>query len=644
MKENADRNRRANQMAELLAVLPDNYFRLDRHGTVLEYSIGLKPSLTVDPVAHIGCKMLDLMPPGVHEIYQENMKKHLDTREAVTWEYHVVLEGKRRDRESRFCPVEGSDDTIFVSRDITKRRQAEQQRAVAEVRLGRIITSLPGAVLSRRITNSEGANIIYVSAQSVDIWGYTPEEIYATKGILEATLDSDDRIELGRLLTNAAENLEPYSRRYQITTRLGERKWLKTNTSAYRQKDGSILTVGYIMDVTAEVRTQQQLDSQRIIADRAQKLESIGRLTGGMAHDFNNLLAAIMGSLELLRDDETDLEQLSLIDAGLNATRRGADLTRSMLAFARRAALEPCVIDLNTLVDETRNWAGRTLPSSIEVNTSLLAGLWPVKADISSTESALLNLIVNARDAMPEGGELKIETMNVRIDEAYLDARQEKLEPGRYVMLAVRDTGHGIANETLEHIFEPFFTTKAPGDGTGLGLSMILGFMQQSGGTVHVTSEPDVGTTFKLYFKAFTDEVETTVAKPTRTDSPLGHGQQILVAEDDRHILPLLAATLEKAGYDVTTARSGDEALKLFEGNSSFDLLLTDIMMPGSLQGPALSRVIREQAPDLPVVFMSGYASETTVQGNGMRPEDIRLMKPVMRADLLAAIKKSLGD
>jgi len=231
----------------------------------------------------------------------------------------------------------------------------------------------------------------------------------------------------------------------------------------------------------------------------------------------------------------------------------------------------------------------------------------------------------------------------VRIDEAYLDARQQKIEPGRYVVLTVRDTGHGIPNETLEHIFEPFFTTKAPGDGTGLGLSMILGFMQQSGGTVQVTSELDVGTIFKLYFKAFTDEVETMVAKPSQTDSPLGHGQKILIAEDDTNILPLLAATLENAGYDVTAASSGDEALKLFEENSTFDLLLTDIMMPGSLQGPALSRVIRKQAPDLPVVFMSGYASEAKVQGKGMRPEDIRLMKPVMRADLLAAIKKSLG-
>lgn len=637
------KNRPAKHMTELLEVLPDNYFRLDKHGIIMDYSIGLKPSLITDPVACFGRKLADLLLPEHRQLYNIKLQEHLDTREIVIWNFHLDLEGLRRDREARFCPVDGCDETIYVVRDITKRRQAENQRSLVEARLERIVTSLPGAVLSRRLTESEGEKIIYISPQSADIWGYTPEEVYATQGILAAAIDPDIIRELRQHLDNAVENLEPYSRRYPITTRSGERKWLETNTNAYRQADGSIHTDGFILDVTAEVTAQQQLEEQRKIADRAQKLESIGQLTGGMAHDFNNLLAAIMGSLELLRDDLSDAEQLFLIDAGISATRRGAELTRSMLAFARKASLAPSVIDLNTLVNETSSWTGRTLPSSIDVKTSLLAGLWLIKADISSTESALLNLIVNARDAMPEGGALTIETTNIYIDESYVDGRQEKMEPGQYVVLAVSDTGHGIPGETLEHIFEPFFSTKVLGAGTGLGLSMILGFMRQSGGTVQVYSEPDVGTTFKLYFKAFTDEVVTTVADPIQTESTLGHGQQILVAEDDINVLPILVATLKKAGYSVTAAKSGDEALALFEANPTFDLLLTDIVMPGNLKGPALSRAIREQVPDLPVVFMSGYASEAIVHGNELSWEDIRLTKPVMRADLLAAIKKSLS-
>lgn len=635
---------RVEQMAALLDALPDNYFRLDMQGTILDYRIRPGLGISADPVAHFGHTVFETLPSGPSALLKENMRKLKATQEILTWKYSLEIEDKRRDRDARLCPISGSDEMVLVVRDISDRSQAERERALVETRLEQIITSLPGAVISRRITKSEGEAIIYVSSQSADIWGYTPEEIYATKGVLETTVDPIHLQEIRQAWVEAVETLEPYSRRYPITNRSGEPKWLETNTNVYAQEDGSILTVGFILDVTAEVGAQQQLEAQKAIADRAQKLESIGQLTGGVAHDFNNLLAAIMGSLELLRDGETETEQLSLIDAALSATRRGAELTRNMLAFARRATLEPSVIELNTLVNETCNWAGRTLPSKIEVETSLLARLWSIKADVSSTESALLNLILNARDAMPEGGKLTIETANVRIDEDYLDARQEKIEPGRYVMLAVSDTGHGMPDEILKHIFEPFFSTKAPGAGTGLGLSMILGFMRQSGGTVQVYSEPDAGTTFKLYFKALIDEIKTVAIESSQTENSRGTGQQILVAEDEKSVRTLLVTTLEKAGYRVTAAGTGDEALALFEANPTYDLLLTDIVMPGSLLGPALSRAIHQKAPDLPVVFMSGYASEATVHGNGLQSGDIRLTKPVMRADLLAAIKNSLGS
>ncbi|KAE9628331.1 ATP-binding protein [Parasedimentitalea maritima] len=635
-KESVDR------MTALLGALPDNYFRIDQMGAILEYRVRPGFGPVNDPVAFLGCNLADILPPDPLLLFQENMRKQQDTQGVVSWEYTLEYEGERRDREAHLCPISGGEELVLVVRDISKRRQAERQRTLVEARLGRLISNLPGVVLSRKLSPAGESEVIYVSPQSEDIWGYTPEEIYTTKDILEGTLDPEDLITLRQLFVTSAEALKPYSHRYQITSRSGQRKWLETNSSAYMQDDGSTLTVGFISDVSAEVRTQEQLEGQRKIADRAQKLESIGQLTGGMAHDFNNLLAAIMGSLELLRDDETDPEHQALIDAGIRATQRGADLTRSMLAFARRASLDPSVIDLNALVNETCNWAGRTLPSSIDINTFLTVGLWPIKADISSTESAVLNLIVNARDAMREGGQLTIETSNIRIDEDYLDARQEKMEPGRYVMLAVSDTGHGIPDAALDKIFEPFFSTKALGAGTGLGLSMILGFMRQSGGMVQVYSEPDVGTTFKLYFKAFTDEVEATVTERVQKVSLTGDGQKILVAEDDKHVLPILVATLEKAGYGVTAARSGDEAFALFEADPTFDLLLTDIMMPGTLKGIALSRAVREKVADLPVIFMSGYSNEATVHGNGLRPEDIRLMKPVMRADLLTAIKETL--
>ncbi|KAE9627880.1 response regulator [Parasedimentitalea maritima] len=222
------------------------------------------------------------------------------------------------------------------------------------------------------------------------------------------------------------------------------------------------------------------------------------------------------------------------------------------------------------------------------------------------------------------------------------DVHQKQLTPGQYVMLAVSDTGHGISPEIQERIFEPFFTTKAPGKGTGLGLSMIFGFMQQSGGTVQIYSEPGHGTTFKLYFKAHLQADNRSMAEPTVIENLMGDGQHILVVEDDEKVLPILVETLEKMGYRVTAARTGDEALALFEIHPSFDLLLTDIMMPGNLKGRALSRMVRESAPDLPVIFMSGYASDATNYSNDFQSEGIRLMKPVTRVELLAAIKTSL--
>ena len=277
------------------------------------------------------------------------------------------------------------------------------------------------------------------------------------------------------------------------------------------------------------------------------------------------------------------------------------------------------------------------------METSLSAGLWRIEADSSSTESALLNLILNARDAMPLGGKLTIETSNVLIDEAHTDTSDVDLTPGRYVMLTVSDVGHGIPAETLSQIFEPFFSSKPPGAGSGLGLSMIQGFMYQSGGTVVVHSDEETGTTFRLYFPAFVGQVEGIDAKPTLPETVASSQSRVLLAEDEPDVRTTLLRILEKAGYSVTAAESGDEALEVFRASPGFDLLVSDIVMPGSLQGPALVQEIRKTDPDLPVVLMSGYVNETTVPRNGLRPEDIRLMKPVMRDDLLSAIKKALN-
>ena len=457
----------------------------------------------------------------------------------------------------------------------------------------------------------------------------------------------DDKKQLTALFQRCLETGEPYDGVFQLTTAKGRKKWARALGHPYRASDGTILgAFGAFQDVTELQDIRAQEAEQRHIAAEVQKNESIGHLTGGVAHDFNNLLAVIMGNLELLQDDlefEPDDERAQMLQSALRAANRGADLTRNMLAFARRAPLRPQRLNLNDIVKSTEQFATRTLPATVEIDCSLLANLWSVEADRASIESALLNLIVNALHAMPDGGRITLETANLRVEEDYILARGESIPPGRYVMVAVSDNGTGIAPEILPRIFEPFYTTKGPDQGSGLGLSMVQGFVKQSEGTVRVYSELGAGTTFKLMFPALHEPVAQPVAKGVRPAEARSEGQRLLLVEDEADVLNALHKTLRRAGYTAVTAASGDQAAALFEHDQAFDLVITDIVMPGQLQGPQLVRALRNRKPGLPAVFLSGYASEATVHGNGLLPSDIRLMKPLQRVELLAAVARALN-
>ena len=399
-----------------------------------------------------------------------------------------------------------------------------------------------------------------------------------------------------------------------------------------------------LVDVSDLKQAEQIRTDLEIQLTQAQKLETIGQMSGGVAHDFNNLLSVILGNLELLQDEIDDADKNGLIDAAIKATFRGADLTRKMLSFARRAHLEPRVMELSEVLQETDNWMHRTLPANISVQESLPDGLWPIEADHASTESAILNLIINARDAMPEGGVLTIEAANHIVGDDVETPGRGPLAPGRYVMLAVSDTGFGIPAVQLDKVFEPFFTTKRTGEGSGLGLSMVHGFMKQSGGAVRIYSEPASGTTVKLFFRT----PETAAAEPDEAPQKIlpqtVRSARVLFAEDEADVASILTRILRSAGYHVVVAETGDAAAELFTREGPFDLLVTDIVMPGGLQGPGLARALREVQPSLPVVFMSGYAREAALHGNGLRESDIRLMKPVARRDLLAAVHQALSE
>ena len=529
-------------------------------------------------------------------------------------------------------------ETTGVLMDITAQEDRKRALAHSRAQIANLMDNIPGAIY--RVKNDAHWTRIYISA------GFNAlccPETALTDDAHRPDLNLRDLIaapDLQRIrdAVDAAVRTDTvYEIDYPVTRSDGSTIWLSDRGRPIVGDNGDVELEGILIDITKKHEAEASLL-------KAQRLEAIGQLTGGIAHDFNNLLAVILGNLELLRDELDNPEHIEFVEAGIGATWRGAELTKNMLSFARRASLQPTALDLNSIVTDTQKWVSRTLPENIVVQVKTAPDLWDVKADRSSTESALLNLIVNARDAMPKGGHLVISTANVQVDAASHQHIAESLEVGRYVVLTVSDTGHGMTKAEMTHIFEPFYTTKSAGSGSGLGLSMIQGFMKQSGGAVLVRSQPDIGTMFEIYFAATRPKH---IGAPVEVDpippQSLFHGAKVLVAEDETLVLDVVTKTLAHLGCAVTPARNGDEALRIFRQSPDFDFLVTDIVMPGTLMGPHLADALREIRPDLPVIFMSGYADEAMIHGKGLRQGDVRLNKPASRSSLIAAVKKVLS-
>jgi PAS domain S-box-containing protein len=386
----------------------------------------------------------------------------------------------------------------------------------------------------------------------------------------------------------------------------------------------------------------KQLRAQEETLRQAQKMEAVGQLTGGVAHDFNNLLQIIVGNLETLQRNlppETGRLRRAAENA-MNGARRAATLTQRLLAFSRRQPLAPRPIKVNDLVNGMSELLHRALGETIALETVLSAGVWRTEADPNQLESALLNLAVNARDAMPEGGKLTIETANTHIDEAYA-ATHAEVAPGQYIVICVSDTGMGMDKATLAHVFEPFFTTKEPGKGTGLGLSQVYGFVKQSGGHVKIYSEVGHGTTVKIYLPRMLGEIsEDEVISDQVT--PEGNQETILVVEDDEDVRAYSVDVLRELGYRVVEAQDGPSALHVLERQMKIDLLFTDVVLPGGLTGAQMAAQAQALRPGLKVLFTTGYARNAIVH-HGRLDSGVHLItKPYTYAELAAKVRDVL--
>lgn len=374
---------------------------------------------------------------------------------------------------------------------------------------------------------------------------------------------------------------------------------------------------------------------------QSQRMEAVGQLTGGIAHDFNNLLTVILGNSELLADglgDNPDLRKLAMVT--LSAAERGADLTQGLLAFSRRQMLDPKSVDINQLLTRLVPMLQRTIDKHVEIIILPAPDLWRALIDAPRLEAAVLNLCINAQHAMPHGGRMVIETANTVLDADYV-ALEDGITPGPYIMVAVTDTGTGMTPEVTAQAFEPFFTTKEVGQGSGLGLSMVHGFVNQSRGHVKIASEVGQGTSVRMYLPRDADQATDTDLEIASGSVPRGL-EHLLLVEDDADVRAHVMLQLRALGYRVTETANGQEALAALRQPEHFDLLFTDVMMPGGIDGWELGIQAREIRPKLPVLYTSGYSHNGNVRPRTSSPELLFLQKPYRRQELAAKIRAAL--
>ena len=474
---------------------------------------------------------------------------------------------------------------------------------------------------------------LYNSPAFARILGFTDDELAGTS--FYAHVHPDDVHTAQQAVKQATATNPGGTVQYRMRHKDGTWHTIESGASAILNQQGK---VEKFVVVNRDVSEQRQLEEK---FRQAQKMEAVGRLSGGVAHDFNNLLGVIIGYAEFLQeslDPENDLR--SSVDEILKAGKRAASLTRQLLAFSRQQVLDPKVLDVNVVVLDMDKMLRRLIGEDIELSTVLGPDLGRLKADQSQLEQVLLNLVVNARDAMPQGGKLLIDTQNMIMDEAFVRRYPYPVQPGPYVCLTVTDSGIGMDAETKARAFEPFFTTKEKGKGTGLGLSTVYGVVKQSGGYIDIYSAPGAGTTFKIYLPRVDDAL--TADAPIGAATSFTGSETILLAEDESSLRTLTRNTLELCGYKVLEAKDGLEALEVSERfKGPIDLLLTDMVMPG-MGGRQLAQELTRRRPEIRLAYMSGYTGQTVGSQGPVDPGSVFLLKPFTRELLTRKIREAL--
>ncbi|GEM_PF-431438 len=591
--------------------------------------IGIEPAIMQND--------LNFWPEHVHP---EDLRTILPEIETLLRRGGGTVEYRFRRKDGGYCWIRDVfrviDDEIVGSwTDVTSSREAERKIEESEERF-RAIAAASNDIVYEWVPH--GHQFTWYGEIGA-LLGYGAGEFDGTLAGWENSIHPDDR---ERVLLAVEAHLQnpdrPFSEEYRVRTKEGGYRYFTDHGLVIYGREGVPRWIGAVRDITDNKLLELQLA-------QAQKMEAVGQLTGGVAHDFNNRLTAIIGNLELLeRRLEGDPTALRFVRAALTAAEGGADLTKNLLSFSRKQVLDTQAFNANDVVRGMHDLFHSTLGETIRVETTLAADLWTINTDRSLLENVLLNLVINARDAMPGGGTLTIETGNCVLDAKYV-ARHAHAKAGDYVLIAVSDTGAGMSEEVKRHAFEPFFTTKERGKGTGLGLSMAYGFVKQSSGHIELYSELGHGTSVKLYLPRHKLAAEKDSMAGAVATWKLGKlpGRKVLVVEDDAGVLAIARETLIDMECQVIAAENGPAALQCFAREPDIDILFTDVVMPGGMTGVELAQKLRERKPDLKVIYTSGYAPQAAANHISTTENDYWLAKPYRARALKLVVRRALG-
>jgi len=614
----------------------------DEHGIITSFNLKAENDFGYSSEEIIGQSLDILVPEEVGVNHEESIQSFLKTNETevIGAGFREVL-GRRKNGTAFPAEISvsdiktpGSRSYVGIVRDITDRKAAEDALRSSEGRLARAQEIAKVGDWEFDVEKGQAQ----ISDAFGRILGLDPEQTSLTAEEFAAFVHPEERQSVMDNLYRSIEENIPFELDFRITRNKDDiRSIFARGAPICDENERVVGVVGIGQDIT----DQKLMESQLI---QAQKMDIVGQLTGGIAHDFNNILTIIQGNGELLERRIQNDEKLSnLVNSINSATRRGSDLTHRLLAFSRSQNLDITVINVNELIAGMGDLLRRTLSENISVRIIAEDELWPIEADYSQLENAILNLAVNARDAMTAGGALTISTENVTISKKG-GTRDFGPAPGNYAVIGVADTGCGMDDKILKHVFEPFFTTKEVGKGTGLGLSMVFGFIQQSKGHIEIESEVNLGTKFNLYFPvaepmAVVDEIK----KLDSGDVPSGN-ETILLVEDDAEVRRTGAQILHDLGYQIIEAENGPTALDILEANAGIDLVFTDIVMPGGVTGIELGQKVREKYPELKLLFTSGYADEV-LEKHKLTHSELNLIRKPYRADELARqVRRTLEE